>query len=85
MTSCPYCDNPFPHETRDRFQACRACGFRSARVSDSDGDYLVIDSNLPDLVSRYQELMDTIGAAVIIDRRVSHNQIAGPERRRFHN
>ncbi|RJQ43306.1 MAG: hypothetical protein C4534_08345 [Gaiellales bacterium] len=65
------------------FAACPSCGYRSARVCRSDGEYLIIDSSLPDLMDRYRKMLElSDDLVVLIDRRVGHTQVAGKERRR---
>lgn len=83
MFACPYCQKPFPRSKPDLFRACPSCGYRSAHIDSNDGRYLIIDSSLPDLITRYRELLSrSDDLVVLIDRRVSHASIAGKERRR---
>ncbi|MHB0914879.1 MAG: hypothetical protein ACYC5A_08050 [Thermoleophilia bacterium] len=81
MTSCPYCHNPFLRTLPGHFEGCPSCGYRSAQVESDDGSYLIIDNNLPDLFSRYQDLDESGDKVVLINRRVGHSAIAGNERR----
>jgi hypothetical protein len=83
MVACPYCEKPFPRSAPDLFEVCPNCGYRSAQIDAADGGYLIIDSNLPDLISRYKKIHSENDAlVVVIDRRVSYNPIAGVDRRR---
>ena len=79
--TCPYCDAVIRTASPDRFQACPNCGYSSARVKSGRHGYLIIDSKLPDLMSRYQELTGD-GNLIVIDRRIGQNPIAGADRRR---
>lgn len=81
MTSCPYCHKPFPRTLPSRFEGCPSCGYRSVLVESADGDYLIIDSNLPDLFSSHRALAESEDMIVLINRRVSHTAVAGNERR----
>ncbi len=66
-----------------KFQPCPSCGYRSARISSPSGSYLVIDSQLPNLLERYEELQGReSGNVILIDRRIGHKSVAGTERRR---
>ncbi|MCL4472586.1 MAG: hypothetical protein M1539_03515 [Actinobacteria bacterium] len=81
--TCPYCNETIERPAPDRFLACPQCGFKSARVSTETDSCLIIDRDLPDLVSRYQELQrSALAPAILIDRRVGQTPIAGAERRR---
>ena len=81
--TCPYCSEIIEKPAPDRFLSCPKCGFRSARVGSESESYLIIDSKLPDLVRKYQELQSAESdSAIIIDRRVGQTPIAGTDRRR---
>lgn len=63
--------------------ACPLCGFRSARVGTDAEGYLIIDSNLPDLMDKYLELQrNEMDSTILINRRVGQMPIAGTDRRR---
>ena len=82
-TTCPYCCEAIEKPAPDRFLACPKCGFRSARVGSEAEGYLIIDSNLPDLVGKFRELQRAeLGSTILIDRRVGQTPIAGTDRRR---
>ncbi|MHB9053549.1 MAG: hypothetical protein ACYC5F_06130 [Thermoleophilia bacterium] len=81
--TCPYCHEATERPAPDRFLACPRCGFKSARIGSEPDSCLIIDRNLPDLVSKYQELQRAdLSSAILIDRRVGQTPIAGAERRR---
>lgn len=81
--TCPYCNEAIERLAPDRFLACPRCGFKSARVNNETDSCLIIDRNLPDLVSRCQELQrSALASAILIDRRIGQTPIAGAERRR---
>lgn len=83
ITTCPYCKETVKKTSADRFQPCPECGYKSARVGSETNSYLIIDSQLPDLISKYGELQQSDEESVIvIDRRIGQNPVAGNERRR---
>lgn len=82
-SNCPYCQEPLDKPASGEFIACPGCGYRFARVGSGTDACLIIDSRLPDLVTKYKELSQTEGvSAILIDRRVSYEPIAGDDRRR---
>ena len=81
--TCPYCHEATERPAPDRFLACPRCGIKSARIGSEPDSCLIIDRDLPDLVSKYQELQRAdLSSAILIDRRVGQAPIAGAERRR---
>ncbi|MFA6001466.1 MAG: hypothetical protein WC828_05060 [Thermoleophilia bacterium] len=83
IVTCPYCRETVEKPSADSFQPCPKCGYKSARVGSESNRYLIIDSQLPDLISKYDELQQGDDESVIvIDRRIGHNPVAGNERRR---
>ena len=80
---CPYCKETIEKPAPDCFHPCPKCGYKSAWVGSGNEGYLVIDSQLPDLISKYDELEHSQSrTAVVIDRRIGQNPIAGTDRRR---
>ncbi|MFA5802135.1 MAG: hypothetical protein WC911_06615 [Thermoleophilia bacterium] len=83
ITTCPYCKTTVEKPAADSFHPCPECGYKSARVGSETNRYLIIDSQLPDLITKYSELRKVDDESVIvIDRRIGQNPIAGNERRR---
>lgn len=81
--TCPYCREKIDKPSPDRFTACPLCGYRSARLASEPNACLIIDSRLPDLMDRFQELQrEDSDSAILIDRRVGQMPIAGTDRRR---
>ena len=63
--------------------ACPLCGFRSAWVGAGTEGYLIIDSNLPNLMDKYLELQgNETDSTILINRRVGQMPIAGADRRK---
>jgi len=83
LITCPYCKENVEKPAADRFMACPLCGYKSARVGSESDNYLIIDSNLPNLIEKFQELLRSgPEESILIDRRVGQMPIAGTERRR---
>jgi hypothetical protein len=81
--ACPYCDSDIETRNPERFQSCPACGYSSARIDSGPSCCLIIDSQLPDLIDRYEELQGgENGRHILINRRVAHAAFAGTDRRR---
>ena len=80
--ACPYCDSDIETRSPERFQSCPVCGYSSARIDSGSSGYLIIDSQLPDLIDRYKELQGgENGCHILINRRVAHAAFAGTDRR----
>lgn len=80
---CPYCKATIETAFPRKFQPCPSCGYRSARVSSPSGSYLVIDSQLPDLLEKFEELQGCEeSGTILIDRRTGHKSVAGANRRK---
>ena len=81
--ACPYCQSEMETPHPERFQPCPACGYSSARIDSDASGYLIIDSQLPDLIDRFKKLQGREdGCHVLINRRVGHSAVAGADRRR---
>ncbi|MCL6106050.1 MAG: hypothetical protein M1309_01665 [Actinobacteria bacterium] len=78
---CPYCGSSIITSFPEKFQPCASCGYSSAQIESSSGNYLIIDSQLPDLMKVYDHLSRKMGRMILIDRRVSYRDVAGADRR----